>query len=105
MSHRVEDTDELLSVIIRLQHLENFVWIINERALMSNSTALFNGLLGVKLHHSFNEENLLVDATKLLVNTFAKFLHRNDSLLWSKEISAINCTATEAWPFGDDLYR
>ena len=40
---RVEDTDELLSVIVRLQQLENFVWIINERALRSNSLALFDG--------------------------------------------------------------
>jgi hypothetical protein len=40
---RVEDADELLSVIVRLQQLENFVWIINERALISNSLAHFDG--------------------------------------------------------------
>ncbi len=40
---RVEDTDELLSVIVQLQQLENFVWIINERALITNSSALFDG--------------------------------------------------------------
>ena len=95
----------MLSVIVRLQHLENFVWIINERALISNSSALFNGLLGVKLHHSFNEENLLIDATKLLINTFEKFLRQTDSILWSEEIAAINCSATEPWPLGTDLYQ
>jgi hypothetical protein len=92
-----------LSVIVRLQHLENFVWIINERALTSNSSALFVGLLGVRLHHSFNEENLLIDATKLLVNTFSKFI--NNSAFWSEKASAINCSSTEAWSFGTDLYR
>jgi len=102
---RVEDADELLSVIVRLQHLENFVWILNERVLISNSSALFNGLLGVKLHHSFSEENLLIDATKLLLNTFEKFLHQTDSILWSDDISAINCSATEPWPLGTDLYH
>ncbi len=40
---RVEDIDELLSVIVKLQQLENFVWIINERALITNSSALFDG--------------------------------------------------------------
>jgi len=40
---RIEDTDELLSVIVQLQQLENFVWIINERALITNSSALFDG--------------------------------------------------------------
>jgi len=39
----VEDIDELLSVIVQLQQLENFVWIINERALITNSSALFDG--------------------------------------------------------------
>jgi hypothetical protein len=100
---RVEDTDELLSVIVRLQHLENFVWIINERALTSNSSVLFDGLLGVRLHNSFNEENLLVDATNLLVETFSKFI--NHSLFWSEKTSAINCSSTEPWSYGTDLYR
>ncbi|CAF4501442.1 unnamed protein product [Rotaria sp. Silwood1] len=101
---RIEDTDELLSVIVRLQHLENFVWIINERALTSNSTALFDGLLGVRLHKSFNEENLLIDATKLLFNTFDKF-HDHSSLFWSTKTSAINCLSIESWSYGKDLYR
>lgn len=39
----MEDADELLSIIVRLQQLENFVWIINERALTINSSALFDG--------------------------------------------------------------
>jgi hypothetical protein len=43
LNYRIEDTDELLSVIVRLQQLENFVWIINERALITNSSALFDG--------------------------------------------------------------
>ena len=101
----MEDTDDLLSVIVRLQHLENFVWIINERALISNSSALFDGLLGVKLHHSFSEENLLVDATKLLVNSFGKMLYHTSQSFWTEETSPINCTSTEPWSFGHDLYR
>ncbi|CAF0921867.1 unnamed protein product [Rotaria sordida] len=101
---RIEDTDELLSVIVRLQHLENFVWIINERSLTSNSTALFDGILGVRLHNSFNEENLLIDATKLLMNTFDKF-NNHTSLFWDTKIPAINCLSTESWPYGKDLYR
>ena len=100
---RVEDTDELLSVIVRLQHLENFVWILNECALTSNSSTLFDGLLGVRLHNSFNEENLLIDATKLLVNTFYKFI--NQSSFWSEETSAINCSSIEPWQYGKELYR
>jgi hypothetical protein len=43
----VEDVDELLSAIVRLRQLENFAWIINERALTSNSTALFDGSIGL----------------------------------------------------------
>jgi hypothetical protein len=101
---RVEDTDELLSVIVRLQHLENFVWIINERALTSNSSAIFDGLIGVKLHNSFTEENLLIDATKLLINTFNKFTDYS-SLFWTDKTSPINCSSTEAWKYGKDLYR
>ncbi|CAF4292745.1 unnamed protein product, partial [Rotaria sp. Silwood2] len=101
---RIEDTDELLSAIVRLQHLENSVWIINERALTSNSTVLFDGLLGVRLHNSFNEENLLIDATKLLVNTFDKF-NDHASLFWSTKTPAINCLSTESWLYGKDLYK
>ena len=41
--YRLEDIDELLSAIVRLQKLEDFVWIINERAITSNSSALFDG--------------------------------------------------------------
>jgi hypothetical protein len=103
---RIEDTDELLSVIVRLQHLDNFVWIINERALISNSSALFDGLLGVKLHHLFNEENLLVDATKLLLNTFTRAIRSLPAIFVSLDtFSAINCSSTESWSFGDQLYR
>jgi hypothetical protein len=101
--YRVEDIDDLLSVIVRLQHLENFVWIINERALTTNSSAIFDGLLGVRLHHSFNEENLLIDATNILGNTFSKFV--NNSTFWLEKISAINCSSTEPWSYGKDLYR
>lgn len=100
---RAEDTNDLLSVIVRLQHLENFVWIINEHALASNSSALFDGLLAVRLHNSFNEENLLIDATKLLVNTFKKFIH--DSAFWSEKTSVINCSSIEPWPYGKELYK
>jgi hypothetical protein len=39
----MKDINELLSVIVQLQQLENFVWIINERALIMNSSALFDG--------------------------------------------------------------
>ncbi|CAF3742483.1 unnamed protein product [Rotaria magnacalcarata] len=101
---RIEDTDELLSVIVRLQHLENFVWIINERAIISNSTALFDGLIGVRLHNSFNEENLLIDATKLLANAFNKFTDYS-SAFWTSKTAAINCLSTDAWTYGIDFYR
>ncbi|CAF0902440.1 unnamed protein product [Adineta steineri] len=100
---RVEDTDDLLSAIVRLQHLENFVWIINERALMSNSSALFDGLLGVKLHKLFSEENLLIDAIKLLVNAFNNFI--DDVGFWSDKKTAINCSTIEPWSYGNDFYR
>lgn len=102
--NRIEDTDELLSAIINLQRLENFVWIINERALTSNSTVLFDGLLGVRLHKSFNEENLLIDATKLLVNTFNKFINHSSSF-WAEKTPAINCLSTDFWPYGKSLYK
>jgi hypothetical protein len=101
--YRVEDTDELLSVIVRLQQLENFVWIINERALTSNSSEIFDGLLGVRLHSLFSEENLLIDAVKLLVNTFNKFIDYPP--FWSEKTTAINCSTIEAWEFGKDLYK
>ena len=94
----MEDTDELLSVIVRLQQLENFVWIINERALISNSTAIFDGLLGVKLHNSFSEENLLIDATKLLINTYKKFLNSTIEF-WTEKNPPINCSSTEPWVY------
>ena len=99
----MEDTDELLSVIVRLQHLENFVWILNERALTLNSSALFDGLLGVRLHQSFNEENLVVDATHLLVNAFGQFIDYSE--FWLDKTSPINCSSTDVWPFGKHLYR
>ncbi|CAF3877872.1 unnamed protein product [Rotaria sp. Silwood2] len=101
---RQKDTDELLLAIVRLQKFENFVWIINERALKSNSLALFDGLLGVKLHDSFNKENLLIDATQLIINTFLKFLNESSSL-WSENISVIDCSSTEPWKYGKDVYK
>ena len=102
--YRVEDTDELLSAIGRLQHLETFVWIINERALTSNSSALFDGLLGVRLHSLLSEENLLIDAITLLKNTFNKFINHS-SAFWSEKPSPINCSSIETWPFGKELYK
>ena len=93
-----------MSAIVRLQQLENFVWIINEHALTSNSTALFNGLLGVRLHRLFNEENLLIDATKILVHTFSKFIDYESSF-WSQKTPTINCLSTEAWTYGRDVYK
>lgn len=101
--NRVEDADELLSVIVRLQHLENFVWILNERALTSNSSTLFDGLLGVRLHYSFSEENLLVDATNLLVDAFGQFINQPE--FWLDKTSPINCSSTEVWTYGKHLYR
>ena len=96
------------------------MWIINERALTSNSSALFDGslgclrqepnldlcagLLGVKLHDSFNEENLLLDARQLVVNAFTRLLDY-PPLFWSEEVSAIACSSTEPWSFGADVYR
>lgn len=41
--YRNSDVDEILTVITELQKLENFVWIINERAITSNSSAFFDG--------------------------------------------------------------
>lgn len=40
---RVEDIEQLLSAIVQLQQLENFVWIINERALINENPAIFDG--------------------------------------------------------------
>ncbi|UJR33351.1 hypothetical protein I4U23_020800 [Adineta vaga] len=81
-----EDVHSLLSDIARLQQLESFVWIINERALLTNSSGFFDGILGVKLHPSFTEENLLIDATELIVNTFTKFREYPISF-WSDDTS------------------
>lgn len=99
----MEDADELLSVIVRLQHLENFVWILNERALTSNSSTLFDGLLGVRLHYSFSEENLLADATSVLVNAFGQFINQPD--FWMEKTSPINCSSTEVWTYGKQLFK
>ncbi|CAF0819485.1 unnamed protein product [Rotaria sordida] len=96
--------DELLLAIVRLQKLENFVWIINERALKSNNSAFFDGLLAVKLNDSFNEENLLIDATQLIRNTFIKFLNYTP-LFWSENMSVIDCLSTEPWIYGKDVYK
>jgi len=101
--NRLEDVDELFSAIINLQLLENCVWIVNERVLTSNHTGLIDGLLGVRLHHRFTQENLLIDATNLLVQTFSKFI--NNSLFWSEKPLAIDCSSTEPWTFGKELYR
>jgi hypothetical protein len=64
----------------------------------------FSGLLGVKLHDSFNEENLLIDAIQLIINTFSKFLDY-PPLFWSESISVLNCSSTEPWSYGKDVYR
>ena len=117
---RVEDVDELLSAIVRLRQLEQFAWIINERALTSQSPALFDGLidltwvlvtektvlglLGVKLHHVFSEENLLIDALELISNTFHQFLAYPPAF-WSEAISVINCSSIESWSYGNEVYR
>lgn len=116
----MEDVDELLSAIVRLRQLENFAWIINERALTSNSSALFDGstdlhetiaipvillgLLGVKLHDTFSEENLLIDALELISNTFRQFL-TYPAAFWSNAISVINCSSTEPWSYGKEVHR
>ncbi|CAF0897335.1 unnamed protein product [Adineta steineri] len=100
----IEDTDELLTAVVRLQQLENFVWIINERVLVSNSSALFDGILGVKLHSSFTEENLLIDATQLIMNTFSKFIH-HPPLFWSEKISVLNCSSMQSWSYGRDVFQ
>ena len=41
--YRPKDINELLSAIVRLDKLENFVWIVNERVLVSNNSKLFDG--------------------------------------------------------------
>ena len=117
---RDDNVDEILSTVGRLPQLENFVWIINERALTSNSSALFDGLpvclrlelglelcaglLGVKLHDVFNEENLLLDARQLVINAFTRLLNY-PPLFWSEEVTAIACSSTEPWSYGADVYR
>ena len=96
------------------------MWIINERALTSNSSALVDGLLvrlreevslelcvgllGVKLHDMFNEENLLLDARQLVINAFTRLL-TYPPLFWSAEVIAIACSSTEPWSYGADVYR
>jgi hypothetical protein len=62
------------------------------------------GLLGVKLHESFSEENLLIDALELISNTFRQFL-TYPVTFWSDAISAINCSSTEPWPYGREVHR
>jgi len=63
--------------------------------------ALIIGLIGVKLHDSLNEENLLFDATSLISNTFLKFIdHPN---FWSNK-SVVNCSSTEPWADGKEVY-
>ncbi|CAF0729637.1 unnamed protein product [Adineta ricciae] len=99
-----EDVDSLLTDIARLQQMENFVWIVNERTLVTNSSALFDGILGVKLHHTFNEENLLIDATELIMNTFMKF-RQHPVAFWSNKTSVLNCSSTKAWQYGNEVYQ
>jgi hypothetical protein len=64
----------------------------------------FSGILGVKLHHSFNEENLLIDAAQLIRNTFMKFLNY-PSTFWLQDSPVIDCSSTEPWSHGRDVYR
>jgi hypothetical protein len=64
----------------------------------------FLGILGVKLHQSFNEENLLIDATQLIINTFTKFLDYSSSF-WAESVSVIDCSSTEPWSYGIDVYQ
>jgi hypothetical protein len=58
----------------------------------------------VKLHHSFNQENLLMDAAHLIMNTFTKLLDY-PSIFWKEDISVLDCSIVEPWPFGNDVYR
>ncbi|CAM4854833.1 unnamed protein product [Rotaria socialis] len=101
---RFKDIAEMLSAIVRLEKTENFVWIINEHALTTNSSALFDGLLGVRLHDSFSDENLLIDATQLITDTFVKFIDYSSSF-WSENRSVIDCSSAEPWQYGEDVYR
>jgi hypothetical protein len=64
----------------------------------------FLGLLGVKLHNSLNEENLLIDAAQLIINTFTKLLDY-PSLFWFGKASVLDCSTTEPWSYGTDVYR
>ncbi|CAF1349247.1 unnamed protein product [Adineta ricciae] len=97
-----EDIDECLSAIVHLQHLKGFVWIVNERALSTNSSFMFDGLLAVRLHSSFTEENLLIDATTVLIETFYKFI--SHTLFWNEKKPAINCSTIEPWKYGKEVY-
>ena len=89
---------------------------------MSNSSAVFDGdkslhsiiipcqyfsvsgILSVRLHQLFTEENLLIDATRLITNTFTKLLDYPSSF-WSQIAAAIDCSSTDFWSFGKDVYR
>ena len=62
------------------------------------------GLIGVKLHNSFNEENLLVDAIQLIINTLPKF-HDFPSLFWVESDSLIDCSSVLPWSYGTDIYQ
>ena len=69
-----------------------------------NKCVLCSGILSIRLHHSFTEENLLNDATQLITNTFTKLLDYPSSF-WSELTPAIDCSSTEFWSFGKDVYR
>ena len=45
-----------------------------------------------------------MDATQLVINTFTKLLHY-PPLFWSESISVLNCSSTEPWSYGKDVYR
>lgn len=64
----------------------------------------FLGLIGVKLHDTFNQENLLIDAAHLVINTFTKFLDYPSSF-WSEISPVIDCSSTEPWSYGKEVYR
>lgn len=116
----MQDVDKLLSAIKQLQLLENYAWIINEHTLTNNKLTLFDGrilcrqikhlqlnvvgILGVRLHESFNEENLLRDASQLILKTFTKFLNYS-SAFWSPTVPIIDCSTTIPWSYGKEVYR
>lgn len=62
------------------------------------------GILGVQLHESFNEENLLDDATQLILKTFTKFLNY-PLAFWSPTAPVIDCSSTIRWSYGAEVYR